>query len=118
MQSVALRPREARRKSPPALRTLVLNADYRPLSTYPLSIIAAQDAVSAIWHERVAVVENWPDAFFHSPSTANRCAEDRRASALCSRFWRAEILSALDFAARPFQVLLLRRAVLIARSDL
>ena len=42
MQSVALRPREARRKSPPAPRTLVLNADYRPLSTYPLSIIAAQ----------------------------------------------------------------------------
>ena len=47
MQSVALRPREARRKSPPALRTLVLNADYRPLWTYPLTIIAAQDAVSA-----------------------------------------------------------------------
>ena len=69
MQSVALRPCEARRKSPPALRTLVLNADYRPLSTYPLSIIAAQDAVSAIWRERVDVVEAWPDAFFRSPST-------------------------------------------------
>ena len=69
MQSVALRPREARRKSPPALRTLVLNADYRPLSTCPLSIIAAQDAVSAIWRERVDVVEAWPDAFFRSPST-------------------------------------------------
>jgi 5-methylcytosine-specific restriction endonuclease McrA len=69
MQSVALRPREARRKSLPALRTLVLNADYRPLSTYPLSIIAAQDAVSAIWRERVDVVETWPDAFFRSPST-------------------------------------------------
>ena len=69
MQSVALRPREARRKSPPAFRSLVLNADYRPLSTYPLSIIAAQDAVSAIWRERVDVVEAWPDAFFRSPST-------------------------------------------------
>ena len=69
MQSIALRPREARRKSPPALRTLVLNADYRPLSTYPLSIIAAHDAVSAIWRERVDVVEAWPDAFFRSPST-------------------------------------------------
>ena len=70
MQSVALRPREARRKSPPALRTLVLNADYRPLSTYPLSIIAAQDAVSAVWRERADVVETWPDAFFRSPSVA------------------------------------------------
>jgi hypothetical protein len=47
----------------------VLNADYRPLSTYPLSIIAAQDAVSAIWRERVDVVEAWSDAFFRSPST-------------------------------------------------
>jgi hypothetical protein len=47
----------------------VLNADYRPLSTYPRSIIAAQDAVSAIWRERVDVVEAWPDAFFRSPST-------------------------------------------------
>jgi hypothetical protein len=37
MQSVALRPREARLKSlPSSYRTLVLNADGRPLSTYPL----------------------------------------------------------------------------------
>ena len=62
--------REVRRKPLPELRTLVLNADYRPLSTYPPSIIAAQDAVSAISRERVDVVETWPDAFFRSPSTA------------------------------------------------
>jgi hypothetical protein len=37
--------------------------------TYLLSIIAAHDAVSAIWRERVEVVEAWPDAFFRSPST-------------------------------------------------
>jgi len=68
---LAIRPHaEARRKSLPALRALVLNADYRPLSTYPLSIIAAQEAVSAIWRERVDVIETWPDAFFRSPSTA------------------------------------------------
>jgi 5-methylcytosine-specific restriction endonuclease McrA len=30
---------------------------------------AVQDAVSAIWRERVDVVEAWPDAFFRSPST-------------------------------------------------
>jgi hypothetical protein len=53
----------------------VLNADYRPLSTYPLSIIAAQDAVSAIWRERVDVVEAWPDAFFPLAIDHNRCAE-------------------------------------------
>jgi hypothetical protein len=71
MQPLALRPREARRKSlPNSYRTLVLNADGRPLSTYPLSIVSVQDAVSAIWRERAIVVENWEDAFFRSPSTA------------------------------------------------
>ena len=67
----ALRPRtEARRKSlPSSYRTLVLNADGRPLSTYPLSIVCAQDAVSAIWRERAIVIENWQDAFFRSPTT-------------------------------------------------
>src|ERR1700730_492409 len=70
MQSVALRPREARLKSlPSSYRTIVLNADGRPLSTYPRSIVSAQDAVSAIWRERAIVIENWEDAFFRSPST-------------------------------------------------
>lgn len=52
-----------------SLRTLVLNADAKPLSTWPLSLISAQDAVSAIWRERVTVLETWEDAFFRSPST-------------------------------------------------
>ena len=49
-------------------RTLVLNADYRPLSTWPLSVVSAQDAVSTVWRDRADVVETWKDAFFHSPS--------------------------------------------------
>lgn len=56
----------AKRKS---LRTLVLNADARPLSTWPLSLIDSRDAVSALWRDRVTVLEDWPDAFFRSPST-------------------------------------------------
>ena len=51
------------------LRTLVLNADAKPLSTWPLSLVSAQDAVSAIWRDRVTVLETWADAFFRSPST-------------------------------------------------
>jgi 5-methylcytosine-specific restriction endonuclease McrA len=70
----ALRPREADRSTgslrPKAWRCLVLNADYLPLSTYPLSIVSAQDAVSALWRERADVVESWPGAFFRSPSTS------------------------------------------------
>lgn len=50
------------------LQALVLNADCRPLSTWPLSLISAQDAVHAIYRDRVTVLENWPDEFFHSPS--------------------------------------------------
>lgn len=53
---------------PGSLRTLVLNADARPLSTWPLSLVSAQDAVSAVWRERATVVETWEGAFFHSPS--------------------------------------------------
>jgi 5-methylcytosine-specific restriction endonuclease McrA len=50
------------------LRTLVLNSNFRPLGTWPLSLIDARDAVSAIWRDRVTVVEPWPGEFFRSPS--------------------------------------------------
>lgn len=52
------------------LRALVLNADFRPLSTWPLSFIDARDAVHALFRERVTVVETWPNEFFRSPSTS------------------------------------------------
>ena len=50
------------------LRTLVLNADYRPLSTSPLSVVSAEDAVTTVWRDRADVIEVWPGAFFRSPS--------------------------------------------------
>lgn len=49
------------------LRTLVLNADYRPLATYPLSLITGQEAVKAVYRDRAVVVEEW-DHVFRSPS--------------------------------------------------
>lgn len=51
------------------MKTLVLNSDYRPLRTWPLSLVDATEAISAIVRGRVDVVEEWPDQFFHSPST-------------------------------------------------
>ena len=48
-------------------RTLVLNADYRPLATYPLSLITGQEAVKAVYRGRATVVEEW-DEVFRSPS--------------------------------------------------
>lgn len=50
-----------------ALRTLVLNADYRPMSTWPLSLVSGQDAVRAVFRDRATVVEEWGVAF-RSPS--------------------------------------------------
>jgi 5-methylcytosine-specific restriction endonuclease McrA len=51
------------------LRTLVLNADGRPLATWPLSLVSAQNAISAVWRDRTIVVDTWEGAFFRSPST-------------------------------------------------
>ena len=46
---------------------LVLNADYRPLSYYPLSLWPWQDAIKAVFLERVNIVSNY-DIAVHSPS--------------------------------------------------
>ena len=48
--------------------TLVLNADYRPLSYYPLSLWSWQDAVKAVFMDRVNIVSEYADAVVHSPS--------------------------------------------------
>ena len=53
--------------SPDALPALVLNADYRPLSYYPLSLWNWQDAIKAICLDRVHVVSNY-DRVIKSPS--------------------------------------------------
>ena len=50
---------------------LVLNADYRPLSYYPLSLWAWQDAIKAAWMDRVDIVAEY-DEWVHSPSTSIR----------------------------------------------
>jgi 5-methylcytosine-specific restriction endonuclease McrA len=53
--------------------TSVLNADYQPLSTWPLSLIPAPDAITKFWNNRTDIVETWKDAFgndrvFRSPT--------------------------------------------------
>ena len=46
---------------------LVLNADFRPLSYYPLSLCSWQDAIKAVFLERVSVIESY-DKDVHSPN--------------------------------------------------
>ena len=50
---------------------LVLNADYRPLSYYPLSLWCWQDAVKAAFMDRVDIVAEY-DEYVRSPSTRIR----------------------------------------------
>ena len=50
---------------------LVLNADYRPLSYYPLSVWCWQDAIKAAWLERVQIIAEY-DEMVHSPSVQIR----------------------------------------------
>ena len=57
----------ARRDNP----ALVLNADYRPLSYFPLSVWPWQDAIKAAFLDRVAIVAEY-DAVVHSPSISMR----------------------------------------------
>lgn len=58
-------------REPSALKhhpALVLNADYRPLSYYPLSLWTWQDAIKAAYLERVDIVAEYEDTV-RSPST-------------------------------------------------
>jgi 5-methylcytosine-specific restriction endonuclease McrA len=50
---------------------LVLNADFRPMSYFPLSLLGWEDAVQAVFTRRVAVVAEY-DAWVRSPSTRIR----------------------------------------------
>ena len=47
---------------------LVLNADFRPLSYYPLSIWCWQDAVKSVFLDRVSIVSNYKRKSFIQPS--------------------------------------------------
>jgi len=50
---------------------LVLNADFRPLSYFPLSIWSWQDAVKAVFLDRVSVISEY-ERKIHSPSCEMR----------------------------------------------
>lgn len=53
--------------SPEACPALVLNADYRPLSYYPLSLWSWQDTIKAVFLDRVNIISHY-DQVVRSPS--------------------------------------------------
>ena len=58
--------------SPEACPALVLNADYRPLVYYPLSLWSWQDAIKAVFLDRVNIVAEY-EQVVRSPSFEMRC---------------------------------------------
>lgn len=54
-------------RPPTGAPALVLNADFRPLSYYPLSLWSWQETIKAVFLERVDVVSTY-DTLIHSPS--------------------------------------------------
>ncbi len=53
--------------SPEGCPALVLNADFRPLSYFPLSLWSWQDAVKAVFLDRVNIIAEY-DRVVHSPT--------------------------------------------------
>ncbi len=58
---------EASLRSPESCPALVLNADHRPLSYYPLSLCSWQDAIKAVFLDRVNILSHY-DRSVRSPS--------------------------------------------------
>ena len=54
-------------RPPSGFPALVLNADFRPLSYYPLSVWPWQEVVKAVWQDRVDIVSTY-DHVVRSPS--------------------------------------------------
>ena len=50
---------------------LVLNADFRPLNYFPLSLWSWQDAVKAVFLDRVTILAEY-DRAVHSPTYSMR----------------------------------------------
>ena len=95
---------------------LVLNADFRPMSYFPLSLLCWEDAVQAVFSERVSVVAEY-DTWVHSPST--KTAAVRGSAAQVSAFGAARCLHAVQrVPARPLHLPVLQRCVRIFSADL
>ena len=78
---------------------LVLNADFRPLSYFPLSIWSWQDAVKAVFLDRVNIVDHY-DTYVHSPSFEMRLPSTAASWTLAPsrRAFSANVTSRMAFA--------------------
>ena len=95
--------------SPTGWPALVLNADFRPLSYYPLSLWSWQDAIKAVFLERVNIVALYDQAV-RSPSLDDEAAERGLAQELRAARDAARVHAVQRVPARQVRVPVLRRA--------
>jgi hypothetical protein len=94
---------------------LVLNADFRPMSYFRLSLLSWQDAVHAVFTERVSVVAEY-DVWARSPST-----QIRLPSVVALRKYQRSarrVAFTRFISARPLHVPVLRRGLSVFSTDL
>ena len=96
---------------------LVLNADFRPLSYFPLSIWSWQDAVKAVFLDRVSVISEY-DRMIHSPSFEMRLAERDRAQGIRAGGAAAGLHAVQRLPARPLHLPVLQGRLRDQRADL
>ncbi len=86
---------------------LVLNADHRPLSYYPLSLWSWQDAIKAVFLDRVNILAEY-DRAVRSPSFEMKTAFRRFAEDLCQAGAQSGIHAVQCVSARLFRMPILR----------
>ena len=101
-------------RHPEGCPALVLNADYTPLSYYPLSLWPWQTAVKAMFLERVDIVAHY-EREVHSPSRRDEAAVGDRAAAICAAQRISGLHPVQPVPARP---LLLRNIAAAPGADL
>ena len=95
--------------SPEACPALVLNADYRPLSYYPLSLWCWQDAIKAVFLDRVNIVSELRHDGAQ-PELRDAPALGRVAEDLCQAGAASGLHPVQRVPARPLHLPVLRRA--------
>lgn len=76
---------------------LLLNADMRPLSFIPLSVLTWQDAIKAMYLGHVRVLHHYDDWFVRSPSTTFQVPSVLILRAYVPMQWRMRFTSRLVF---------------------
>ena len=68
-------------RHPEGCPALVLNADYTPLSYYPLSLWPWQNAVKAVFLDRVDIIEEYQrEVHSAGGSSASSCVSNKKSS--------------------------------------